>query len=167
MSPLLMTASTKSLASTSTSADLSVNSNAKSPLLSPNVVCEDEEETDVSVWLVAITMADVDAMVVKVFTLSSNMAAIVNKCMCNLPAPSQEENMTFFQKQLHGRRTKGPGRVGHAQKKILAMMEEETVINDVNASSVGHLDLKEKEVCDSQEATVCRSTSSMNILPCD
>ena len=54
--------------------------------------------------------------------------------------------MSAFQKQLLARRTKAPGRIGHAQKKILAMMEEETVIEDSGSKSVGHLDVN-KKVC--------------------
>lgn len=69
--------------------------------------------------------------------------------------------MSFFHKQLHSRRTKGPGRVGHTQKKILAMMEEESVIVDPKKSeSVGLLDRKE------QSQVVCVCVSQPYVCPC-
>ena len=52
----------------------------------------------------------------------------------------------MFQKQLLARRAKGPSRVNQKQKKFLAMMEEETVIDDPGAKATRLLDYKKIEV---------------------
>ena len=54
--------------------------------------------------------------------------------------------MSVLQKQLLARRAKAPNRVGHKQKKILAMMEEETVIDDPSAKAARLLSYKKIEV---------------------
>lgn len=51
--------------------------------------------------------------------------------------------MSALQKQLLARRN---NRVGHKQKKILAMMEQETVIDDPSSKSVQLLNFKKIEV---------------------
>ena len=53
--------------------------------------------------------------------------------------------MSALQKQLLARRAKTPNRVGHKQKKFLAMMEQETVIDDPS-SKVQLLNYKKIEV---------------------
>ena len=53
--------------------------------------------------------------------------------------------MSVFQKQLLARRGKAPNRVNLKQKKILAMMEEEAVIDD-SAKNARLLSYKKTEV---------------------
>lgn len=54
--------------------------------------------------------------------------------------------MSALQKQLIARKNKAPTRVGHKQKKLLAMMEEETVIDDPNAKAARLLKYTKIEV---------------------
>lgn len=54
--------------------------------------------------------------------------------------------MSALQKQLQARRAKTANRVGHKQRKFLAMMEQETVIDDPNSKSVQLLNYKKIEV---------------------
>ncbi len=55
--------------------------------------------------------------------------------------------MSALQKQLQARRAKAPNRVGHKQKKFLAMMEQETVIDDPSVKAARLLSYKKIEVC--------------------
>ena len=54
--------------------------------------------------------------------------------------------MSALQKQLMARKNKAPGRVGHKQKKLLAMMEDETVIDDPNTKAARLLKYTKIEV---------------------
>lgn len=54
--------------------------------------------------------------------------------------------MSALQKQLQARRAKTPNRVGHKQKKFLAMMEEETVIDDPSVKAARLISYKKIEV---------------------
>lgn len=62
--------------------------------------------------------------------------------------------MSVLQKQLLARRMKTPNRVGHKQKKFLAMMEEETIIDDPSSKAARLLDYKKIEVSAHTEAPI-------------
>lgn len=68
--------------------------------------------------------------------------------------------MSALQKQLLARRTKTPNRVGHKQKKFLAMMEEETVIDDPGSKAARLLTYRKIEV----SATVVVVAGSIKLL---
>ena len=55
--------------------------------------------------------------------------------------------MSPFQKQLAARRPKATTRVGNKQKKFLAMMEDETIVDDAGAKAARLLSYKKIEVC--------------------